>query len=57
MNGDKISVDGEVDKEPKCWFNTRTGLVFEYSFKFPTAVNPDVVRAGLENEVSKMVIL
>ena len=57
LNGDKTSDDGKVDKEPKCWFNTRTGLVFECSFKFPTEVNPDVVRAGLENGVLKMVIL
>lgn len=57
LNGDKTSDDGKVDKELKCWFNTRTGLVFECSFKFPTTVNPDVVRAGLENGVLKMVIL
>jgi hypothetical protein len=30
--------DGKVDKEPKYWFNTCTGLVSERSFKFPTEV-------------------
>src|SRR5205085_894128 len=51
FTGDKTSDDGKVDKEPKCWFNTRIGLVFECSFKFPTEGNPDVVRAELENWV------
>ena len=50
------SDDGKVDKEPKYWFNTRTGLMLECSFKFPTEGNPDVARAGLENGVLKMVI-
>jgi hypothetical protein len=53
----KISDDGKVDKEPKCWFNTRIGLVLERSFKFPMEVNPEVARAGLENEVLWMMIL
>jgi hypothetical protein len=33
LNGDKTSDDGKVDKEPKCWVNTRIGLVLERSFK------------------------
>jgi hypothetical protein len=57
LNGDKTSDDGKVDKELKCWFNTCTGLVFECSFKFLTEGNPNVVSAGLENGVLKMVVL
>jgi HSP20 family molecular chaperone IbpA len=56
LNGDKASSDDHVDRGPKCWLRERTGGEFERSFTFPTEVNPDGVRARLENGVLKMMV-
>jgi hypothetical protein len=50
-----------VDKEAKYWFNTRTGPVFERSFKFLMEVNPDVVnwtrKWSFKDDGSQIVVL